>query len=233
MKLLLIEVQPGKIPNLIRILRESHYPLDLAADSGEAALMARSGVYDLIIYASPGCGQESMSLLKGIRGQGIHTPLLVITEGVETQKLVEFLDNGADDYLIMPCEQELFLAHIRALGRRAADMWENDVLEYGLMRCVPSRCEVLGRGQVTRLTLKEMQILECLIRNRNCVLTRDQLSHRIWGYNGGQDNNNLEVHISYLRKKLKRADSGVQIQTIRGVGYCLKEEKALLVGNAL
>ena len=110
-------------------------------------------------------------------------------------------------------------------------MWDNDILEYGRMRCMPSRCEVFSRGQVTRLTLKEMQILECLIRNRNCVLTRDQLSHRIWGYNSSQDNNNLEVHMSYLRKKLRTAGAGVQIQTIRGVGYCLKEEVALAMGT--
>ncbi len=228
MKLLLIEQTQDLDKELIGVLLNGNYQLDIASDNSEGMLLAESGIYDIIVINCYIIGHEGMELLKMLRRQGIHTPVMMLSEQNDIGECVDCLDCGADDFIVKPCDHRVLLARLRALGRRASDMWDNEALEYGRMRCIPARCEVLSKGQSTRLTLKEMQILECLIRNKNCVLTREQLGHRIWGFNSHHDNNNLEVHMSYLRKKLKNAGAGVQIKTIRGVGYCIKEDVVLI-----
>jgi DNA-binding response OmpR family regulator len=137
---------------------------------------------------------------------------------------VEGLDNGADDYLVKPFSTEELLARIRALGRRHVDFIQDENIKLASLIFDPQKGQIKCRGNTVKLTTKESQLLELLARNKNQVITKDQILDRVWGMDSDVEmNNNIEVYFSYLRKKLRKLNCGVKIETIRGIGYCLKE----------
>jgi len=223
MRLLLVEDEERLLDALAYILKKNKYTVDTAQDGITGQDLAESGIYDIIILDRMLPGREGLSILKNIRSQSIKTPVLMLTAKDTIADRVEGLDAGADDYLIKPFSTDELLARIRALSRRQSELIDGESLQAASLVLHPMRGEVECEGKVAKLTLKEAQLLELFIRNKGQVITREQILDRIWGLDTEVEMNNVEIYIYYLRKKLEPLPAGVRIETIRGIGYCLRE----------
>jgi DNA-binding response OmpR family regulator len=224
MRLLLVEDERRLSEALSYILKKNNYLVDVAYDGRSGQEMAESNIYDVIILDRMLPGKEGLSVLRDLRKQNVSTPVLILTAKDEIKDRVEGLDSGADDYLVKPFSTEELLARIRALGRRKSEQLQSTNLKTCLFELDPLNCEVIMNNQTIRLTLKESQLLELLIRNKGKVITRDQILSRVWGFDSDVDMNNIEIYIYYLRRKLNLKDTGVRIETIRGIGYSFRED---------
>lgn len=223
LKILLVEDEIHLVEALVYTLKKNNFIVDFALNGIEGQEMAETGLYNVIILDRMLPGKEGLEVLKSIRKQGITTPVLILTAKDSIKDRIEGLDCGADDYLIKPFSKDELLARVRALARRQTDVINNEVLNMGYMSFNPSKGEISACGKLTKLSSKESQIFEILLKNKNLVITKDKLLERIWGFQSDVELNNIEVYLSYLRKKLVMADCGIIIETIRGSGYCLKE----------
>lgn len=223
MKILLIEDEKSLADALAHILKKHNYAVDIAYNGIDGQYLAETGVHDIIILDRLLPGKDGLAVLKSLRQDGISIPVLILTARDSIQNRVEGLDGGADDYLVKPFASDELLARLRALGRRHVDVVFNDEITLGNLTFHPYKREISYEHQIIQLTVKESQMLEMLIKNRNLVLSKSQILEKVWGYDSDVDLNNVEVYLSYLRKKLNKLRSGVIIQTIWGTGYCLKE----------
>jgi len=220
MRLLLVEDEQRLTDALAYILRKNKYGVDTAYDGETGQAMAETGIYDLIILDRMLPYKEGVQILKELRNRGINTPVLLLTAKDAVEDRIEGLDAGADDYLVKPFSTGELLARVRALGRRRVHQLSGENVEaYGLS-LNPLRCEVTKGKDTIKLTLKESLLLELFMRNPGQVITKEQILDRVWGMDSDVEIGNVEIYIHYLRKKLNFKD--VYIETIRGVGYCLK-----------
>lgn len=223
MRILLVEDEERLSEALTFILKKNKYGVDAAYDGISGQELAEAGVYDVIILDRMLPGREGLSVLKAIREKGIKTPVLFLTARDTISDRVEGLDAGADDYLVKPFSTDELLARIRALGRRQAELIQTESLKAGSIVLHTLRGEFECGRETCKLTLKESQLLELFIRNKGQVITREQILDRVWGLEKDVEMNNVEIYIYYLRKKLEPFPCNLRIETIRGVGYCLRE----------
>jgi DNA-binding response OmpR family regulator len=223
MRLLLIEDERGISEALEYILKKNKYGVDTAYDGITGQEMAETAIYDVIILDRMLPGKEGIAVLKDLRAQAIKTPVLILTAKDAIADRVQGLDAGADDYLVKPFSTEELLARIRALSRRQAELLQEDALQASGLVLYPMKSEAVYENLTIKLTLKETQLLELFIRNRGQVITREQILDRVWGLDSDVEMNNVEIYIYYLRKKLEPLNRTVRIETIRGIGYCLRE----------
>jgi DNA-binding response OmpR family regulator len=166
--------------------------------------------------------KEGVALLKDLRRQRIYTPVLLLTAKDSITDRIEGLDAGADDYLIKPFSTDELLARLRALGRRPPSQIQEENLTLGGFSFKPLHCELTKDNKTIKLTLKESLLLELFMRNKGQVITKEQILDRVWGLDTDAEANNVEIYVHYLRKKLNSPN--LKIETVRGIGYCLKEE---------
>lgn len=223
MRLLLVEDEQRLSEALAYILKKNKYLVDVAMDGETGQEMAETDIYDIIILDRMLPGKNGITVLKELRGQGLKTPVLILTAKDSIDDRVEGLDAGADDYLVKPFATEELLARIRALGRRQNSQLHGEQLKVGSLVLDPLRCEISTGGKKTKLTPKECQLLELFMRNNGQVITKEQILDRIWGFNTDVEINSVEIYIYYLRKKLNLEQKNICIETVRGIGYCLKE----------
>lgn len=221
MKILLVEDERGMAEATAQVLRKNNYAVDLCFD-GEAGLdNGLSGVYDVIILDIMLPGLDGISLLKQLRGEGVETPVLLLTALGEAGDKVHGLDSGADDYLAKPFSMDELLARLRALGRRGSQLRQNGILEFGDISLDPLNLSLRRAGKEFRLTFKEGQLLELLMDRRGNVVSKGAIIEKLWGFESDAEDNHAEVYISFLRKKLKGMKANVCIKTMRGAGYYL------------
>jgi len=166
---------------------------------------------------------DGFTVLRRLRGEGVATPVLMLTARSEVSDKVEGLDRGADYYLTKPFDPKELLACIRALTRRQPELRNTDVLEFGGVKLDKNSFTLSCGERSVRLSRKEFDLMELLMLNRNLVQTKENLLLKLWGYESEAEDNNVEVYISFLRKKLAHIRANVRIRTIRMVGYCLEE----------
>ena len=225
MRLLIIEDE-YKIANALkRGLTAEGYAVDLAYNGDDGLANAMEPNYDLVVCDRmlPG-GYDGITIVKTMRGEGIMTPVLMLTAKDAVSDRVAGLDAGADDYLIKPFAFEELLARLRALSRSGQANSGSTVLEYkGLsLNLVTKMASRDGRD--ISLSLKEFSLLEYLMRNTEVVLTKQQIIEHVWDYDADILENNVEAFIGMLRKKIDRSFKGkTYIQTMRGFGYKLEE----------
>jgi DNA-binding response OmpR family regulator len=169
---------------------------------------------------------DGFTVLRRLRAAGNATPVLMLTARSEVSDRVEGLDCGADYYLTKPFEPRELLACIRALTRRTPDLQKSDTLEFGDLTLDRSAFHLSCGSRSVRLSRKEFDLAELLMRNRGQILTKETLLLKIWGYESEAEDNNVEAYISFLRKKLEHLRSRVKIRTIRMVGYMLEESES-------
>lgn len=223
MRLLLVEDEKRMAEALCEILRLEKYEVD-HYDNGVDGLSAiESDIYDIIILDVMLPGLNGYEVAKRARSKGIKTPILMLTAKAELDDKVTGLDCGADDYLTKPFMTKELLARLRALGRRVLDT-NDGVLSLGDITLDTNTLTLscTSNGQGVRLSEKEYRILEYLISNSGQILTREQLALKIWGFEDEAEYNNVEVYMSFTRKKLSFIGAKTEIKAVRGVGYELR-----------
>jgi two-component system response regulator MprA len=167
-------------------------------------------------------GVDGLEVCKRLRRSGNQLPVLMLTARAEVENRVAGLDAGADDYVTKPFALEELLARLRALLRRAGP-GSSEVLRFADLELDPGTREVRRGGEPIDLTRTEFSLLELFLLNPRQVLTRSIIFERVWGYDFGFASNSLDVYIGYLRRKTEVGGRPRLIQTVRGVGYALRD----------
>jgi two-component system, OmpR family, response regulator MprA len=222
-KVLVVDDERAVRDSLRRALELEGYDVELAADGADALHRLQSdGQPDAVILDVLMPGVDGLEVCRRIRSRGNSVPVLMLTARAEIENRVAGLDAGADDYLPKPFALEELLARLRALLRRMAPGAE-EVLRFADLEVNPGTREVRRGGTPIELTRTEFNLLELFLRNPRQVLTRSVIFERVWGYDFGFASNSLDVYIGYLRRKTEADGKPRLIQTVRGVGYALRE----------
>lgn len=206
------------------ILRKENYKVDIMNDGDSGLDAAQTDVYDILILDVMLPGMSGFEITKKLRRDGIKTPILMLTAKSELDDKVEGFDCGADDYLTKPFMTKELLARLRALERRCLGMDVDNKLEFGDVELNVNSCMLSCKtnGQSVRLKEKEFNIMRHLLINKGQIMERESLAMKIWNYNSEAEYNNVEVYISFTRKKLKFIGSDIEIKSVRGIGYELR-----------
>ncbi len=223
MRILLVEDEKRMAQALCEILRLEKYEVDHYASGIDGLSAIESKIYDIVILDVMLPGMSGYEIARKTRSKGISTPILMLTAKAELDDKVTGLDSGADDYLTKPFMTKELLARLRALGRRSLGSTDG-VLSYGDITLDTSTLTLscIRNGQSVRLSEKEYHILEYFIANGGQVLTREQLASKIWGLDSESEYNNVEVYMSFTRRKLSFVEAKTEIKAVRGIGYELR-----------
>ena len=225
MRLLVVEDELKMATLLGRGLREEGHAVDIARTGDDAVWMTRAVEYDAVVLDVMLPGIDGIEVCRRMRGGGIWTPVLLLTAREAVEDRVAGLDAGADDYLPKPFSFVELLARLRALVRRGATE-RPAVLDVGDLRLDPAARRA-WRGDVElRLSRKEFALLEAFMRSPDQVLSRDQLLEHAWDFAYEQRSNVVDVYVRYLRDKIDRPFDRSSLETIRGVGYRLRDDAA-------
>ncbi len=221
MKLLIVEDEIHLAQALQEILEKQGYSVDVVHDGQTGLAYAQDDVYDLIFLDIMLPKMNGIEVLKNLREQKIQTPILMLTAKDEIEDKVTGLDCGADDYLTKPFATKELLARARSLLRRKGEI-VGDSVSYGDIELNLKKNSLECAGESVNLPLKEFQIMELLIYNPEQILSKERIIDKIWGGDSDAEYNNVEVYISFLRKKFQFIGAKAEIRTIRGVGYALE-----------
>ncbi len=223
MRILIVEDDERLARVMERVLCQEHFDVDLAADGDSGLESALTGIYNAIIVDWMLPAKDGVQLIRELRGEGVDTPVLMLTARGELPQRVQGLDAGADDYLGKPFAFEELLARLRAITRRAERPLVKPYVIIGPVAVDLAAHAVMRDGKPIELSPREFALLEALARNRGHVLSRDQLLERVWGYDADPQGNIVDLYIHYLRRKLDPdgADAEPVIRTVRGSGYVL------------
>ena len=222
MKLLVVEDEMQLADALSEILKRNMYSVDTVYNGTDGLDNALTGVYNCIILDIMLPGMSGIDVLRNLRKEKINTPVILLTARSEVEDKINGLDCGADDYLTKPFVTGELLARVRALTRRKGELVDENRLDYNGLELAKNTCSVVWQGNDVKLSLKEYQIMELLISNPHRILPKERIIEKIWGYESDVEYNNIEVYISFLRKKLTAISAPVQIKTARGIGYSLE-----------
>ena len=206
-----------------RALTFEGYDVVTARDGAEALAVVLNDRIEAIVLDVMMPIVDGLEACRRIRARGDTTPILILTARTEISDRVAGLDAGADDYLVKPFALEELLARLRALLRRSAGSVA-EVMKVGDLVMDTSSREVRRDGTVLDLTKTEFDLLELLMSNAGIVIDRDTIYDRIWGYDFATSSNSLDVYIGYLRRKTELDGRPRLIQTVRGVGYVIRED---------
>ena len=228
MKMFIIEDE-YRLADLIRdFLEKESHQVEICTDGEDGYFLAASGIYDAVILDVMLPGMDGFSILKALRRENREVPVLFLTAKSDVDSKVLGLDLGADDYLTKPFEMKELAARLRLITRRRQKLLGSfeDFLSLGDLNLNKQEHTLSCKksGKIMPLADKEYRLLEYLILNAGQVLSKEQISVRIWGYDSEVEYNSAEVYISFLRKKIAFLESQVKIVTIRGVGYQIKEQ---------
>ncbi len=223
MRILVIEDESKVGCFIKRALEEESYAVDLCEDGAKGLEMALATDYDLLVVDVMLPSMSGLDILKHVRQEQIHVPVLILSAQSQIDQRVKGLDAGADDYLTKPFAIDELLARVRALLRRGATE-SPGILQVDDLVLNPATRDVTRGGQRIELTLKEYALLEYLLRHAGRVLTRPMISEHVWNQDFDTFTNVIDVYVNYLRNKIDRGRSKKLIHTIRGSGYMLKVE---------
>lgn len=221
---LIVDDDPKLLNMLRRTLMYEGFHVFSATNGDEALAEAQTRRPDVIVLDWMMPRRDGLAVMKHLRAANDKTLILMLTARDAVEHRVEGLETGADDYLVKPFAPAELLARIHALLRRPAVTIQNEALVYSGLCLDPVTRETRRGERAFELTSKEFDLLRYLLRHPRQVLQREQILQAVWGYDFGGDDNVLEVYIGYLRKKTEAADEPRLIQTVRGVGYVLRED---------
>jgi DNA-binding response OmpR family regulator len=221
MRLLLAEDEEAMSEAIVDILEYHRYQVDAVYDGGEALDYIHGAQYDGIILDIMMPVRSGLEVLRQIRSEGNHTPVLLLTAKAEVEDRIEGLDLGADDYLPKPFHMGELLARIRAMLRRREE-FTPDIRSFGDLTLNPQTSELRCGEKTADLSRLECRLMDVLILNRGIYLSSEDLLEKVWGYDTEADVGSVWVYISYLRKRLQGLNSRIEISAKRGVGYKLE-----------
>ena len=225
MRLLIVEDEVRLADTLRQLLNRQGYTADVYYDGVSGLDNAMTGIYDLMVLDVMLPGINGFQVVKKLREAGVATPVLMLTAKSDVSDRIHGLDCGADYYLTKPFEPEELLACVRTLLRRSGgQLQESDTLTWGDLSLERTTFTLSCAKREVRLSRREYDLIELLMRNGNQVVTKEQMLVKVWGYDSQAEDNNVEVYISFLRRKLTHLHSAVKIKTLRMLGYCLTQE---------
>ncbi|HEY7414143.1 MAG TPA: response regulator transcription factor [Ktedonobacteraceae bacterium] len=224
-RVLIIEDDTRLNASLKRSLAKEGYAVDVAFDGQEGLTFAEQGCYDVIVLDLLLPKLDGIDVCRAVRSKRIRTPIL-LTARDAVEDRVRGLDAGADDYLIKPFALQELLARIRALLRRDAS-WKGGILAVGDLCADPATRRVERAGQTLELTAREFALLDYFLRHPNQVLTREMIETHIWNYDFISESNVVDAAIRRLRRKIDDPFETKLLETIRGVGYRLRNQSQL------
>ena len=222
MNLLLVEDEIQLSDALSQILIKNNYNVDAVFDGEDGLNYGLTDIYDVIVLDIMLPKLNGINVLKNLRQNKISTPIILLTAKNSIEDKIIGLDSGADDYLPKPFSPEELLARLRAITRRNGNFINENILEYEDIILNLSSYEISCKNNSIILTSKEFDIIKYFIQRPKIIVNKDDLISKIWGFDSDVEYNNVEVYISFLRKKLAYIDSSVKITTIRKVGYRLE-----------
>ena len=224
MRVLLVEDEKGISSAICQMLKKENFAVDPVYTGTDGLDYALAGIYDAIILDVMLPEMDGFQVLKELRGQGNKTPVCMLTARSGLEDRVRGLESGADYYLPKPFQMAELIACLRAITRRKEEMPVME-LSFGDISLNQQEAKLIcsATGQSVKLGAKEYQLLEMFLRNPRQILPKETIFERVWGYESEADMGNLEVYLSFVRKKLAFVGSQVKIRASRGIGYSLEE----------
>lgn len=223
MRLLLIEDDESLCLSLSYQLRQDGFAPETCHDGEEGLLWARQQGYDLILLDRMLPGMDGLTLLRQLRREGIHTPVIFLTALGQLGDKTGGLDAGADDYIVKPFAYDELLARIRCVLRRPAVLSGGDLLRYGDVTYDPGSLTLRQGAASTALSKRLGDLLELFLRNPGQTLPRQTILLRVWGMETEVEDGNLDNYTYFLRRSLRKVGSTLRLTTVRGIGYRLEE----------
>lgn len=223
MRILVVEDSVRLADTVADALIKEGYAVDIANDGQTGYENAVSGIYDIVILDLMLPKKNGYEVLSDIRKEGHDVPVLILSANSELEDKVSGFELGADDYVTKPFEMRELLMRIQAIVRRRTKQ-EIVSLRIGNLELNTASCELCNSQskKSMKISAKEMQLLEFFLLNKNQVLGKEQILTKVWGFDSDAEYNNVEVYVSFLRKKLKNLHIDVRIRAVRGIGYILE-----------
>jgi two-component system response regulator MprA len=222
-RILVVEDEPALRDGLRTALTLEGYAVEVATDGVQALEVLAARPADAVVLDVLMPRLDGLEVCRRLRAARNGIPVLMLTARAEVENRVEGLDAGADDYVVKPFALEELFARLRALLRRTTESKDGELLAFADLSLDPVTREVRRGGRSLELTRTEFSLLELFLRNPRQVLTRSIIFERVWGYDFGAGSNSLDVYVGYLRRKTEAGGEARLIQTVRGVGYALRE----------
>ena len=222
MNILIIEDEYSLADAISETLKSEKFNVCIKTDGEDGENEALTENYDLILLDVMLPKKNGFDILKTIQQARIKTPIIMLTAKSEMDDKLNGLEHGADDYITKPFAMRELMARIKAVLKRTNNIENTDCLEYGDLALDLKNAKLKCNHNEIQISGKELELLEQLLINKNQICSRESLAERIWGYESDSEYNNVEVYITFIRRKLKLIDSKVTIKAIRGVGYKLE-----------
>lgn len=224
MNILIIEDEYSLADAIAETLKKEKFNVNIKTNGEEGEDEALTSNYDLILLDVMLPIKNGFEILKNLREAKIKTPIIMLTAKSEIEDKLNGLENGADDYITKPFSTRELMARIKIILKRINNIEEIDVFKFGDLELDVKNAKVKCRENEIQISGKEFELLEQLLVNKNQISTRENLAQRIWGYESEAEYNNVEVYVTFLRRKLNLLQSKVRIKAVRGIGYKLEEE---------
>ncbi len=224
MNILVIEDEKRLADSICEIVRAQKYSCDAVYDGEDGLAYGESGIYDVIVLDIMLPKMNGFDVLKALRAKRINTPIILLTARDDISDKVKGLDYGADDYMTKPFSNDELLARIRAISRRRGDVIIDEIA-FGDLNLNLDDYTLSCNEKTIRICNKEFGILKLLLSNPKHIYSKDDIISKVWGYLSEAEDNNVEVYVSFIRKKLQFLNSSVSISTVRKIGYHLEYKK--------
>lgn len=224
MKILIIEDEYSLADAISETLNKEGFTVKIVTDGEKGKDEASTNIYDIILLDVMIPNKDGFSILKELRNENIETPIIMLTAKSEIYDKLNGLENGADDYITKPFHMKELVARIKVVLKRNSNLSNTDNINFGDLTLDLKTGKMKTNEDEMSINGKELELLETLLLNKNQIISREILANKIWGYDSETEYNNVEVYVSFLRKKLKILQSNVKIKAIRGIGYKLEVE---------
>ena len=224
MRVLIVEDEKRLAEALGQLMKEQRYAVDLVYDGEDGLAYGRSGQYDVIVLDVMLPERDGFSVLEALRAQGVDTPVLMLTARSATADKLRGLRSGADDYLAKPFDRDELLARIEAILRRTTGRRDVGIVAFKELALHTRTRQAFIADEPLALKGKQYDILEYLVSHQGCLISKERLFDKIWGFMSDTSSNVVEVYVSALRKALAPTGYDRYIKTIRGAGYLFTED---------
>ena len=224
MKILIIEDEYSLSDAIAETLKKEKFQVNIITNGEDGENEALTNVYDLILLDVMLPKKGGFEILRTLREEKVDTPVIMLTAKSEMSDKLNGLENGADDYITKPFHTRELVARVKVILKRKTNVNDTHILEYSDLKLNLTTCKMCVDDTEIAINGKELDLLEILLLNKNKIVNREILANKIWGYNSETEYNNVEVYVSFLRKKLKLLKSQVKIKAVRGIGYKLEKE---------
>ncbi len=224
MKILIIEDEYSLADAIAETLKRENFTTNIVTDGEDGENEALTNIYDLILLDIMLPNKDGFKILNNLRKEKIETPIIILTAKSEINDKLNGLENGADDYITKPFHMKELVARVKVILKRNTNIEDTNILEYDDLKLNIRTGKMISHNNEIAINGKELDLLETLLLNKKQIVSRENLANKIWGYDSEAEYNNVEVYMSFLRKKLKLIKSNVKIKAVRGIGYKLEAE---------